>query len=260
MRRLDPMPRGQPKSCDLSMKKKRMKRILMISGPPGVGKSTVVVNLARELARNGSKVRTTTLNGFHFSSYVLTYALARLRRKKEVFERLIKGRIHPLSLIDGPFLRKNLGLVMTIEFVSIHLAFLVRMLLPLRLGYDVVIVDEGTVNTVANYIAGLGVASEGAGLRELISSVLRLTEKLSQAASLKIFFLDCGEKSLQVRWTTRGYPPDDEPPFTYSSYLRYANLMRDARHLVEEVGINCLNLDAGRDVADVAFHIVNCYD
>jgi len=208
--------------------------VLMISGTVGSGKSTATICVARFLRKMGLKVKVTSLTGFHTFCYVFLYVLARLTYRSKDFHELIKKKISPASLVDGRILDKMLKLVVVLEFVSIHIAFLLKIFVPLKFGYDVVVVDEGTVNVVGNYTAFFD-ASYKRGLYVLILSFLRLVKNISRNATVITFFLDCDNSVLMARWKTRDSPPCRQQPFTPTDYLRYLNCLRNAKNMLKQI-------------------------
>lgn len=245
----------------MSGKIARGKHVLMISGVPGSGKSTAAISVARALREVGFKVKIANITGFHGVDYLFLYALAWFTYNNEDFRELIKGKIHPISLIKQRVLNRVLKLVMALEILSIHLAFLIKIFLPFKLEYEIVIVDEGTINTIGNYIATL---SSKTVLWKLVASILRLTKEVSLIASLKVFFLNADNSVLITRWKSRGYPPQMQLPFTYDGYLAYLKCLCRAKDLFErmsntEVVEIDTSLNSPSDVVEVVLNESNLF-
>jgi RNase adaptor protein for sRNA GlmZ degradation len=232
------------------------KHILMISGTMGSGKSTVVISVARALKEKGFKVKITHITGFHNLAYLSLYCLARLTYNSKGFHELVKYKIHPISLIESHIIKRLVKLLTILEILSFHIAFLYKIILPLKLRYDVIIVDEGPINTIGNYMATISSHKDKTILQRLIKNVLRLAQRTSLIASLKIFFLDADDFMLISRWERRGYPRQMQPPFIYENYLAYLRYIRKARSLfgqaldVELIDINTSALSSSK-VIDV---------
>lgn len=211
------------------------KHVLMISGVMGSGKSTAAIGIARVLKEKGFKVKITSMTGFHNLAYILTYCLARLTYNSKGFHDLIeKYKIHPLSLLGSYVIERLAKLLSILEILSLYIAFLHKIILPLKLRYDIIIVDEGSINVIGNYMAAFSSHKDKTILQTLIKNVLRLIQKVSSIASLKIFFLDADNFTLISRWERRGYPRQIQQPFTYENYLAYLMYIHKARDLLNQ--------------------------
>jgi deoxyadenosine/deoxycytidine kinase len=211
------------------------RQVLIISGVMGSGKSTVAIGITRVLKEKGFKVKITNMTGFHNLAYILTYFLVRVTYGSKGFHDLIeKYKIHPLSLLGSYVIERLAKLLSTLEILSLHIAFLHKIILPLKLRYDIIVVDEGPINVIGNYMATFSSHKDKTILQMLIKNVLRLIQKVSSIASLKIFFLDADNFTLISRWEHRGYPRQIQQPFTYENYLAYLMYIRKARDLLNQ--------------------------
>jgi len=211
----------------------KRKHVLMISGTPGSGKSTIVNRIAEALRKRGFRVKISRMTGFHMFNYVFLYCLARAAYPdKRLFHKLvIKGKIHPISLIRKEYIVKMHTLEMLLEVLSICLTFLLKVFLPLKLGYDVIIVDEGTINIIGNYIAAFKDAHEDM-LQKIVFYPLMLTKAILCKASLNVFFINANYSALEARWKSRGFPPlIEETPFASDFYPKYLKCLRNAKEL-----------------------------
>jgi deoxyadenosine/deoxycytidine kinase len=224
------------------------RHILMISGVMGSGKSTAATSIARALKEKGFKVKITEMTGFHNLAYILTYCLARLTYSSKGFHELVKEyKIHPVTLLGSYVIKRLVKLLSILEILGFHIAFLHKIILPLKLRYDTIIVDEGPINVIGNYMATFSSHKDKTTIQRLIKNVLRLTRRASLIASLKIFFLDAHDFTLISRWERRGYPRQIRQPFTYENYLAYLRYIRKAKNLFSralDVEITDINASA----------------
>jgi deoxyadenosine/deoxycytidine kinase len=211
------------------------RQVLIISGVMGSGKSTAAIGIARVLKEKGFKVKITSMTGFHNLAYILTYCLARLTYDNKGFHDLIeKYKVHPLSLLGSYVIERLAKLLSILEILSLHIAFLHKIILPLKLRYDIIVVDEGFINVIGNYMATFSSHKDKMILQMLIKNILRLAQRVSLIASLKIFFLDTDNFTVISRWERRGYPRQIQQPFTYENYLAYLMYIRKARDLLNQ--------------------------
>jgi RNase adaptor protein for sRNA GlmZ degradation len=99
----------------------------------------------------------------------------------------------------------------------------------------VIIVNEGTINTVGSYFATFYNTPNRSAFWKFTTNLLRLTEKISLLTCLRVFFLDADNSVLVKRWQARGYPPQLQPPFTYADYFAYSDALRTAKSLFERL-------------------------
>jgi len=220
------------------------KTVIIISGTPGSGKTTIASILYRFFAAD-FQVKIVSITSFHLFSYVLAYTLAKITFRSKYFDTLIIGRIHPMTLLSRKTLISMRRLLLVTEIISLYTVYAVRLFLPLKLRYRVIIVDDGIVNTLGSYIALFKDSqSLNSTLRTLISVNLVLLEKLSQICNVKIFFIDADNETIVQRWQKRKTPPNLKPPFTYSNYMSYLSNVREAKKLLEKL--------AGPEIIDIS--------
>lgn len=233
------------------------KNVLMISGVPGSGKSTVIVSLDRALKEMGFKVKIVNLTGFHDIVYVFVYVLAFLTYGKPDFHELVKGHIHPITLVSKSILNKFLKILQVLEFFSVNLIFLTKIIIPIRLKRQIIILNEGTINTIGSYIATFYNGSDSKVFWAFTLNILRLTKKISSETSLGVFFLDANNSVLAKRWQSRGYPPQLQPPFTYENYFAYSECLRKAEHLFEQLlNIDVVRLDTASNKPSTIINVI----
>ncbi|MEM4888606.1 MAG: hypothetical protein QXR51_06270 [Desulfurococcaceae archaeon] len=213
-----------------SLSYKNRVELVFVSGPVGVGKTTISRNLLYSLSSRGYSVCYSSLVSFPLFSYLFFKLAAILAYGLEVVRVHEKVNIHPSTLF---ILRvRNLPrpiilMLVFLEALSIMLSFCVRILFNC-MNKKVIIVDEGFVNMLASYfeIFGRNVFLE--------SFTIALMKKLQRYFDLKIIYLDTNdEKILLKRWITRGYPAATSM-IKINHHLRYTQLIRCSKDLISK--------------------------
>lgn len=187
-----------------------MKSLIVFLGPVGVGKSTQVNLLAKNLKKRGFSVSCTQLKAFHILSSFLILVLLFLVREKT-------QKNHYRILREK---RALLGArVMTIlTFLDIP-SFLVRYLLTVswqRKLRDVVIVEEYIPAAVAEYLFWWKIMGKKNQLSSIFINFIQRLFNRNEATTI-VFYLDGTSSKLLKRIAARN---------TYTEQLDYIKMQR----------------------------------
>jgi deoxyadenosine/deoxycytidine kinase len=211
-------------SVDKSINNVKRKNVFVISGTPGAGKSTLSRRVAKKLKTQKCKIKLTHISCLQFVNYAILYFLAKYLYKEPDFRRLIKGGWHPISFIADDYIKKLLKNIWLLETLFCYEIFLVKVFLPLKLGYRSVIVDEGAINIIGNYMMVFGKIDKKM-LQRLIANVLIIFKKISYEANVTVYFLDADNSELLNRWKLRGCPIEGKHN-TYKTYFEFLENIR----------------------------------
>ena len=107
--------------------------LIILYGPDGVGKSTQIDILAKQLTADGHTVKKVWLRGPHTMAFLLSRILIKAGRTRHLSNPF--GRVKTLPDIGTNPLIKQLWALT--EFVSVLPLLVIRVILPLKLGYHV---------------------------------------------------------------------------------------------------------------------------
>ena len=173
-------------------------RLVAFMGTVGSGKSTQIELLAIELRKKGLKVKTTFLKSNHGFAHLLSFFLTRVLIKNRNDPR----RAHVRALIkEEPVIFNRLfKLWLTLDLFSITLSFLLKILLPTRMGYTV-LVEDYLPATIVNYIY----FTRAINIPSKTSSFFpRFMQRLIHVVGpTKWVFLDAEDGVLNSRWKNR---------------------------------------------------------
>lgn len=215
-------------------------RTIVISGQVGSGKTTISRLIMIKLRQRGSSVCYDRITAYPLISYLVFKMIAMLLYGDRIVRYHESASIHPSTLV-AMRLRRGLGplsiLLILIESLSTYIRFsLMNMKCK---GKDILLVDEGFVNIVANYLEVLGLKS-----RYLVSVISRIIRRFSRSYDLYIFYLRTRTGVLIERWIKRGYPK--ETPLINTRYHLLYNIILDkARKIIEsDHRVKIVDLDA----------------
>jgi hypothetical protein len=238
---------------------KKSKIVIMISGTPGAGKSTVAIYLVNYLRKVNFRVKLVSITSLTLIVYIFLYLIGRLTYKRGNFHELIKGHaVHPIVLIEASLVKRMIKLITFLEALSIHISFLLKIYIPLKLNYNLILIDEGSINIIGNYYdIFLSKIPNKKVFYKLTMNVLKLTKKTSHENTFKVFFLDADDCTLMDRWKFRGMPTKEQQIF--DNYLLYLRYLRYAKNLFErELDMKVINLNtSSKKVSEVAKDILN---
>jgi thymidylate kinase len=185
-------------------------KLVVLLGPVGVGKSTIIRGLTQTLKANELKVSTVFIKAFHGPSYVLWALMARILG--------VESKYAPWFMISRSG-RINLAKVLATISLYLDVFFviplkLLKIILLRNSGYYV-ISEEYLYSTLLDYIYS-GFDSKMRGrlmnipIRVLNTLVARYTPDI-------IIILVTNIPELRRRWTIRGYG-DPQPHYILAQY------------------------------------------
>lgn len=192
--------------------------VIVISGLVGAGKTTVSRMLFNVFTQKGYRIHSVNFTAFPNISYLffklISAFLLGIKNVKE-HEEL---NIHPSSLFKlrirhAP--KPLMKLIELVEMFSMSLSFLLIEIKMKLLKKNIIIIDEGIINAVANYLEVLGKDSS-----ELIAFAYRHLERLRRNYCLVIVFLVADLRELVIRWIKRGYPRPNAL-FSLKHHIKY---------------------------------------
>ncbi|MEM4452794.1 MAG: hypothetical protein QW182_06290 [Thermosphaera sp.] len=205
-------------------------KLIFVSGPVGVGKTTFSYNLLYFLSFRGYSVCYKSLVSFPFFSYLFFKLAAILAYGLKVVKVHEGVNIHPstLFILRVRRLPKPVMLALTLlEVLSVMLSF-VRIIFSC-VNKKVMIVDEGIINMLASYF-------EVFGRNVLLESfIVAFMKKLQQYYNFETIYLDVkDDKILLERWSTRGYPAATLM-IKMDHHLKYTQLIRYSKALISKI-------------------------
>jgi thymidylate kinase len=182
-----------------------MRKVLLIvlSGPVGVGKSTLSKILLNFLNSRGIPSRFMLIKSFHGLSYVLYLLTAKVTSANK----LLEYKIAPWYLLAkyNKVLAQRLGFIAFLldAFISIPLKIIKARLL--RLLKQNVICEEYLIGTLTDYLYTLHNAQSNLERKSLRVVIRFLTYMLRKYPPSITIVLDADGRSLLERWGKRGY-------------------------------------------------------
>ncbi|MEM1646044.1 MAG: hypothetical protein QXL96_09305 [Ignisphaera sp.] len=206
-------------------------KLIFVSGPVGVGKTTFSYNLLYFLSFRGYSVCYNSLVSFPLFSYLFFKLAAMLAYGLKVVKVHEKVNIHPstLFILRVRGLPKPVMLALTLlEVLSVMWSFYVRIIFNC-VNKKVMIVDEGIINMLASYF-------EVFGRNVLLESfIIALMKKIQRYYNLKIIYLDVkDDRVLLERWSARGYPAATLM-IKLNHHLEYTQLIRYSKLLISKI-------------------------
>jgi len=216
----------------------------VLAGTVGAGKSTTASILYRYFLSKSVKVHKTFLKSYHFLSYVIICFLAIC---------LSKGRfnLNPFMVIreKRPALRKKLyGILLTLDFFEILILNLIRVLIPFKLGY-IVIVEEHICGYLSDYLHYALVNPKF--FHKYGSKIVTLYLRFISSWPMQVFFLDAPNSVLKERWALRSSHPEVE------SYL---NAQRAAINMLVRTGIKVFFIRTDKSITETFKEIIRSLD
>lgn len=206
------------------------KQIIVISGHVGSGKTTLSRFVAKYLRQHGFTVCYDRVTAFPLVSYLLFKVLALLMYGGKVVRYHESLSVHPSTLVVLR-LKKQLGLlkIIIIFLESICTYLRITWLIFKCRNKDIVIIDEGFANVLANYIEILGETS-----RYLIYTVGKTILLLNKTHRLHVFYLKATCELLVERWFKRGYPKRTSL-VSIHYHLKYSELLDLAKRIITTI-------------------------
>jgi len=223
--------------------------IIVILGPVGVGKSTMIKTVEGILKREGFRVKKAFMKTFHGPSYLLwKFALKiMIKEKKDIS----LSKVAPWIIISrlNERLAWNLTLISALlDIISIPAKVLV---LSVRSYRNIVLCEEYLYGTLMDYIYTYIHAKSRKGSVILDIAVNLFYRLLLKYPPYLTVILDADNLALLERWRRRGY---GEPQ---QEYLRFQKIFFNS-FFVNRTSMNVMPLDTtGRDIHSVAYEIVS---
>lgn len=176
--------------------------IINISGPPGIGKTSICKALSSAISNYGIKTLCISLTGFHYASFIASQVLL------QIFILLGKAsfsstKVHPYDCIPQEYLKPLLKLAYFLEFMSIYCKVLVLFLKIIILKPKIILIDEGFPHVMFNYTMFYYVRGSSFHL-SLNRHLIRILAKLSQRFDVKmLLILPTNILSVAEGWRSR---------------------------------------------------------
>ncbi|MEM1510230.1 MAG: hypothetical protein QW096_10245 [Thermofilaceae archaeon] len=226
--------------------------ILVIAGFVGAGKTTISSVAKAYFAKQNLSTCYDSLTAFPVLSYAFFRMLGMICYGSKVLNYYESIKVHPSTLlvkriIKFPKIIKLIILVM--EIFSLILRLLI-LLLRSR-GRDIIIIDEGFINIIANYIEILN--KEAIYLTYMLVSIVNI---ISKKFKIYTFFLKTNLKVLSTRWKRRGYPKTTS--LIDRTHHIYYNLflLNIARNIYGQY-FHVIDLDANKGLPEMVCQIVS---
>jgi len=191
-------------------------KLIAFLGPVGVGKSTIIKNLAETLRARGFRIHITFIKAFHGSSYLLWYIALRLVLKSKILKKRIThkelapwyvlGRLHP------PLAKNILTLSLFLDATTNIPLKLGLIAFYKKMGFTV-LSEEYIYSTLLDYMYSYRkVINTNRLIRALL---LLLTYYISRFHPDVAIYLVANISMLKNRWAKRGY---GDPQLHYVLY------------------------------------------
>jgi GTPase SAR1 family protein len=185
-------------------------KLVVLLGPVGVGKSTIIRGLTQTLKANGLKVSTVFIKAFHGPSYVLWALMARILSVESKYAPWFmiprSGRINLAKILATISLYLDVFFVIPLKLLKIIL---------LRNSGYYVISEEYLYSTLLDYIyPGFNLKMRG----RLMNIPIRILNTLAAKYTPDIIIIFVANiPELRRRWTIRGYG-DPQPHYILAQY------------------------------------------
>ncbi len=185
--------------------------MLHIAGPPASGKTTLCRMLMYVFKSKGIEYLHTTLTGFHNISYVYVIVLLKLFKfckvvSQEDLEQIKLTRRNPYDLIPYAYIKRQLNLIYLLEIVSMYLKFATILIKAIIWRPKVVIIDEGLMNVMFNYITFFH-SRKSTLWKSLLKHVLRILHHMNKHFTMVVMILMPDIDLCISRWIKRGDVP-----------------------------------------------------
>ncbi len=182
---------------------KTNRRIIVLCGTVGAGKSTLGYLLSYTLRKHNIKIRKTTLKTSHGLSHIVLYMLYKMvTRKRDAYP--IRALIDEKTL----FFRRLFKLWIILDIISVYIEFIKRVLIPLKLRYNVVI-EEFIPAIITDYIyLARKLSVPLASIYKFLKIILKLNYLVVNRYYVSAVFLNAELNELERRWILRGSPKE----------------------------------------------------